>query len=43
MTVLYRNLCYSEGSYNEVDLNLVNDDVHTKFGLILSIFSKDIE
>ena len=23
MTVLYRNLCYSEGSYNEVDLYLL--------------------
>ena len=28
--------------YN-TNINLVNDDVHTKFGLILSIRSQDIE
>ena len=28
---------------NNPKLDLVNDDVHTKFGLILSISSQDIE
>ena len=28
---------------NNPKLNLVNDDVHTKFGWILSICSEDIE
>ena len=28
---------------NNPKLDLVNDDVHTKFGLILSICSQDIE
>ena len=28
---------------NNPKLDLVNDDVHTKFGRILSIHSKDIE
>ena len=28
---------------NNTNKNLVNDDVYTKFGLILSIFSQDIE
>ena len=28
---------------NNPKLDLVNDDVHTKFGLILSISSRDIE
>ena len=28
---------------NNPKLDLVNDDVHTKFGRILSIFSQDIE
>ena len=28
--------------YN-TNIDLVNDDVHTKFGLVLSIYSQDIE
>ena len=28
---------------NNTNIDLVNDDVHTKFGLILSISSQDIE
>ena len=33
----------SEGGHNNPKLDLVNDDVHTKFGRILSIRSQDIE
>ena len=49
MTVLYRNPCYSEGSYNEVDLYLccemsnenhyVNVSVLIKFSQKTSVFT----